>query len=409
VTTLRRRGAGAACIALLMVAMGGCGGEPPVARPPVRPPKPASSIVRPVPFPFGTDTVAPAVTSDADGAVLVSWIDRRAHALNIARWRDGRWFQPRTIARGDLAVSKANAPALFAAHGVTVAEWIEHNGKGTAIRVSLSNDGAASWSEPVTPHPNIESQFGFVSFAVEPDGGIGVVWLDGRNLEGGREGAGDMELRYAKIDEAGNMTSDQLLDPRVCDCCQTTIASTANGPVVLYRDRSADEIRDISVILKSGDGWTKPKPLRRDGWHIRGCPVNGPRADAAGLNVVAAWYSAANDQPRVNVAFSRDGGATFADPIRVDGGHPAGHVDVALLADGSAVVTWIENQEGNASIQATRVRRDRGRGSSVQVARVPAASSAGFPRIAISKDNIVVAWSGDPAGVRLALLHIPDL
>jgi hypothetical protein len=111
----------------------------------------------------------------------------------------------------------------------------------------------------------------------------------------------------------------------------------------------------------------------------------------------------------VTVAFSRDGGASFGEPIRVDGGHPAGHVDVALLADGSAVVTWVEQQKAGASIEAIRVRSDRTRGAGVRVAQIASASAAGFPRIAISKDNVMVAWTGDPAGVQLALLHIPDL
>lgn len=403
----RRRSAGAALF-LVILAMSGCGR--PAAPPPVQRPKPAAKhIVRPLPFPFGSDTVAPAITSDADDAVLVSWIDRRAHALNVARWRDGRWFQPRTIARGDLAFNKANAPALLASRAGTVAEWTEVNGSGTAVRISRSNDGAASWTEPVTPHPSVEAEFGFVSFAAEADGTFGAVWLDGRELAGKAEGSGDTQLRYAKIDGEGNITNEELLDPRVCDCCQTTMANTSNGPVVLYRDRSADEIRDIAVVRRAGERWTKPKPLHREGWRITGCPVNGPSADAAGRNVVAAWYSASNGQPRVQVAFSRDEGATFENPIRVDGAPAAGHVDVAMLADGSAVVIWIEGAGDAAAIRAMRVRRDGTRGASVEVARVASASAAGFPRIAISKDNVVVAWSGDPAGVQLALLHIPDL
>ncbi|MGZ7030687.1 MAG: hypothetical protein ACXVIJ_01835, partial [Thermoanaerobaculia bacterium] len=345
---------------LATAALLGCGAEHKVATTPVAPvPPPPKRTVRPVAFPFGDDGLAPAVSADGEGGVLVGWLDRRTRSLDVARWRDGRWFQPRTIARGDLAMNKANAPALLAANGSVVAEWIEQRGEGTVVRISRSNDGAMSWTTPVTPNSDVPSENGFLSFAAEPGGSVGAVWLDGRKLEGGREGAGDMELRYAEVDADGKIANDRLLDPRVCDCCQTSIAMTSNGPIVVYRDRSAEEIRDISVVRRTGDEWTKPKTLHRDGWHISGCPVNGPRTDAAGLNVVAAWYSAANREQRVEVAFSRDGGATFEEPVRVGGSRAAGHVDVVMLADGSAIVTWIEQGDGSASIEAARVGRDR--------------------------------------------------
>ena len=35
------------------------------------------------------------------------------------------------------------------------------------------------------------------------------------------------------------------IDARVCDCCQTDAAMTSEGAVLIYRDRSDDEIRDL--------------------------------------------------------------------------------------------------------------------------------------------------------------------
>jgi len=45
------------------------------------------------------------------------------------------------------------------------------------------------------------------------------------------------------------------LDTRVCECCQTSVAMTAEGPVVVYGDCSEaeKEIRDISIVRLEGN------------------------------------------------------------------------------------------------------------------------------------------------------------
>ena len=48
------------------------------------------------------------------------------------------------------------------------------------------------------------------------------------------------------------------------------------GPVAVYRDRSPEEIRDISVVRLVDGVWTEPAPVHADNWMIEGCPVNGP-------------------------------------------------------------------------------------------------------------------------------------
>jgi hypothetical protein len=254
----------------------------------------------------------------------------------------------------------------------------------------------------------VASEFGFVSLLPGADRSLHLVWLDGGKLPHGAEGEGEMALHGATIDAAGKLVDEVALDPRVCDCCQTALAMTDDGPIVAYRDRSADEIRDISVIRWTAGGWSAPKQLHPDGWRIAACPVNGPQLDAAGKNVVAAWYTGAADAPRVNVAFSSDSGATFGKPVDIDDGHPAGHVDVALLGDGSAVVTWIEMTAGAARIEARRVMPDRTRGNAVIVAEVSSGGAAGFPRLAVSKENVAVVWNGggtEPS-VRMAAIQL---
>jgi hypothetical protein len=126
-----------------------------------------------------------------------------------------------------------------------------------------------------------------------------------------------MTLRYAAIDAEGHVSDEALLDERVCECRQTSAALTSGGPVVVYRDRSGTEVRDIYIVRQQGGGWSAPRPVYADNWEINGCPVNGPSVAADGRRVAVAWYTGAGDTPRVKVAFSEDAGATFGGPVAV--------------------------------------------------------------------------------------------
>jgi hypothetical protein len=184
---------------------------------------------------------------------------------------------------------------------------------------------------------------------------------------------------------------------------------TSRGPVVVYRDRSENEIRDIMLIRRDSAGWTAPRAVHADGWRVDYCPVNGPAVAARDTLVVTAWFTAPNDSPVVRVAFSYDAGDTFSVPVRVDDGDPVGRVDVALLADGSAAVLWLERMghEG-AEVRVRRVSRDGQRGEAAVVGGTSAARASGFPRMAMSNDAILFAWTqpGDSSRVHTARVKL---
>lgn len=315
---------------------------------------------------------------------VISFIDEEAKAFRFVRYEDGKFSEPRTIATdASMLINRADFPSVEVNGNELVAAWSTRKEHGTVVHVAKSTDGGATWLQPRTPHPDVVSQFGFVALA-----GDDFVYLDGRKLEGGMEGNGDMELR------AGDGTA---LDPRVCDCCQTAMAMTSDGPVAAYRDRSAEEIRDISIVRRTAGGWTPPKTLHADGWKIMGCPVNGPALDAIGKRVAAAWFTGANNQPRVYVAFSEDAGATFGKPILVGSVNVAGRVDVVLLEDGDAVVTFASQSGGKAVLQWQAVNADGTRTGGGTAGPV-----SGFPRAARWGENVAIVWStGDEARLNI--------
>jgi hypothetical protein len=243
------------------------------------------------------------------------------------------------------------------------------------------------------------------------DDGIGMVWFDGRYTgggegHGGAEERGAMTLRYRSFAADGTPGPEVEMDHRTCDCCQTDAAMAAQGPVVVYRDRSDEEIRDIYISRMVDGEWTEGVAVHDDGWVMPACPVNGPGVDARDEDVVVAWFSAGQSVPRSLVAFSSDGGATFGPPVRFDEGNPVGRVDVRLLKDGSALVTWLENSSRESG--QILARRITAAGELLEVHEVVQTSpgrNSGFPRMALdSEGRAVFTWTetGDTGGVRMS-------
>ena len=392
------------------------------------------SDLRGLPSPAAAGSVTPYLSPGRDGTVLLSWQEPEGsgHAVRMARLDGPVWSEPRTIATGDdFFVNWADFPSVVEMpDGSLAAHWLQREGPDTyayGVRIARSSDGGESWSSPLTPHlDGTLTEHGFVSLFPTPDGSLAAVWLDGRDFaraaaenaersdasveaEEADSGAhtddsaaseprdADMSIRYAEIDEAGKIQAETLLDSRTCDCCQTSAALTSAGPIIVYRDRSEAEIRDISVVRRLDGRWTAPAVLHRDGWHIPACPVNGPAASARGDRLAVAWYTAAEDEPRVFVAFSEDDGASFGEAFRVDEGEPLGRVDIALLPDGSALVLWLEIAEEGARVTARRIRADGARSRAETVALTDVSRSSGFPRIVLRGTEVVLAWT-DTAG-----------
>ncbi|MGH7476336.1 MAG: hypothetical protein ACRELD_08605 [Longimicrobiales bacterium] len=351
--------------------------------------------------------------SRASAGVLMSWLEpvEGGHALKFAILRDSVWSGPRLIAEGtNWFVNWADFPSIIELpDGSLAAHWLERSGRqpyAYDVRISFSADGE-SWTRPTMPHTDgTLTEHGFVSLFPWA-GRLGAVWLDGRETGGGHGHAGAMTLRFGTLDRSGVVSDEALLDARVCDCCQTAVAQTSSGPVVAYRDRSADEIRDISVTRLVAGAWTPPQTVHADNWEIAACPVNGPAIAAAGERVAVAWFTGAQDSARVRLAFSDDAGATFGAPVRIDGGDPAGRVDVLLLEDGSAVVSWLEHTDSGAEVRVRHVSRS-GLGDPVTVARSSGERASGFPRMVRDGAGLVFAWTrpGDPAEVRTARLPL---
>ncbi len=353
-----------------------------------------------------TDSVSaePYLFTDKKGTVYFSWIEKTkgTSSLKYSVLAEEKWSKPTIISSGDnWFVNWADYPMLASdGSGNMIAHFLEKSEKGKYtydVKLVTSANGGNVWSTPtILNEDGKKAEHGFLSL-VPYGNNFFVAWLDGRNAakegEGGHSDGhhGQMTLRAAIIDTAGKKSAEWELDNRVCDCCQTTAAITANGPVVIYRDRSESEIRDISIVRFINGQWTEPTTIFPDNWKIAGCPVNGPRVDAMGNNLAVVRFTSPDKKGQVSVIFSHDGGASFGTPIRVDEGETIGRVDIILLDDKTAMVSWMEGD----AIKAAKIHADGTKEPSITIASSSQSRSSGFPQMTKSGNSILFAWTDE--------------
>jgi len=373
-----------------------------------------SATLTDVPSPAAAGSSAPRLALTPDGTPVMSWLEPAAEngfSLQFARFEGTAWSPPRQVAHGtNWFINWADFPSVVPLSATAwSAHWLVRSGPAPYaydVALSHSTDAGTSWSTPAAPHRDgTHTEHGFVSL-FPWQGGLGAVWLDGRNT--GREG-GPMSLRFARFDHSGALLADGVIDERVCDCCMTGVAVADSGPVVVYRDRSNEEIRDIMVRRHDGTAWTAPKPMGNDHWEIPGCPVNGPAITARGDQVAVAWYTAPDRQARIQLARSRDGARTFSTPVVIDAGNVSGRVDVVLLDDGNALVSWIgTTPAGTGQVRIRAVPAGGLPGPIRVIAEIEASRAAGFPKMIPAGDALLFAWTepGPASQVHTALLPL---
>jgi hypothetical protein len=317
-----------------------------------------------------------------------------------------RWF-----------VNWADFPSVVPLRESVVAHWLvlkPDERYAYDIVYALSHDEGVTWSEPAVLNVDTGiAEHGFVSF-FDWGNDIGAVWLDGRRLAAltldelfELEEPVGMALRYARFDNAGVVTDRGEIDELVCDCCQTDAVTTADGPLIIYRDRTTNEVRDIAVRrapdagARTGTlsaGWSDPVVLGPDGWVIDGCPVNGPALAVSGRFVVAAWFTAAEQRPRIRFARSRDGGASFGPALTVAEAGALGQVDVAVTSDGTAWLSAWHKAADGMELRVYRIAADTAEIESRVVATSDSSLPTDVPQMALAGDRLVFAWSqlGNP-------------
>ena len=329
-----------------------------------------------------------------------SWVSRKdsMDVLNYSMLKDGNWQEATPIIEGnDWFTNWADFPAIAEQNGNILTNFLQKSADGTYtydVKLNLYNSEEKKWKKNFILHNDgTQSEHGFVSIQPTDEDDFFVTWLDGRETVGKGHGGGQMTLRGAFVDVNGVISGDTLLDDRICDCCQTSAAWTSNGPIVAYRDRSEEEIRDISVIRAFDGQWQKPITVGKDNWKIAGCPVNGPSIDALDQTVAIAWFTGAKEEGDVMVAFSKDSGESFTDSYRVDSGSATGRVDIVMLTDKEAALVWMQPKGEDEVIYLMKINDHGYTGTPMVISKTSPERASGFPQLERVGDTLFLAWT----------------
>ena len=366
-----------------------------------------------------SDSIAggqPSVVIEKDRGYVVTWQQSDGSSSSL-RWMtfdlEGERTAEGVISRGDdWFVNWADTPALAVLdNGDWVAFWLKRHDsespEGYDIKLVRSKDRGRTWSLPVSPHRDgTNTQHGFVSLIPDGEDRVLIVWLDGRlaavsatpivaNNPHNHDLAA-MTLRSAVINGDNEIIKESLIDSQTCSCCQTDLARFGNMTLLAYRDRSKDEIRDISISRRIADHqWSEPEPVHEDGWRIEGCPVNGPALAINGARSLVFWPTVVDDSMELRYKiFAADSSPVKESKVRVlaSAKPPSGRVDAVPWRDGFLLI-WVSRAQDSPSIDMATIDAS-GNATLAPPFIEPRlrGRATGFPRIAGDGTRGLVVW-----------------
>ncbi len=359
-------------------------------------------VIEEISFLYDKSNAQPSLVSN-NGDLSLTWIssDQDMNAnLNFRKFIDDKWTDSKTFANGsDWFINWADFPTHAISGDRILTSYLKKSASGKYTYDVFLNlrdlSGNKIKEDFILNTDGFKAEHGFVSIVAKDKEGFFVTWLDGRNtvekdLEGNPK---PMTIRFAEITNAGDIINETELDSNVCDCCQTSITHTDKGPLVVYRDRSEKEVRDIYMTRNINDVWEAPIPIHNDGWVIYGCPVNGPKVVSYENNLAVSWFTVSDAKPTVNLSFSKFYGASFDEPIKINDHNAIGRVDVAFLNEKEVIVSYMEGDDDGTYLRIKKVSLDGKVSEPITISRIDGGRSTGVPQLEIFNDEIFIVWT----------------
>jgi hypothetical protein len=333
----------------------------------------------------------------------------------------------------------ALTPRSGTAPAITIV-WTGKGTDGTRLFSSRSVDGGRTFTTPsiLAATANARGNRGWESIAPTGDGGVAAVWLDHRDtaVEGGaadhahhahpamqRQAAGGQRGDPVERAQLSKLWFGRLDDPArakpvaagVCYCCKTAIATGPRGEIdAAWRHVYPGGQRDIAFTVSKDGGRTFADPVRisADKWALDGCPENGPAlaVDPQG-RIHIAWPTLITESGREMLALfysASTDGRTFSARQRIPTTTAAAyHPQIAVQRDGGVIVAWDELTNGTRRVRFARATAAARGGLDFSRVQLPGSDEGSYPTVVDTSAGPLAVWSRTRSP--LIVVNLPEL
>ena len=349
----------------------------------------------------------PALQFDQTGHLHLAWFDQQGETRAL---RTVQLTAEKSVSATPTQVNPPSSEpdSLHQAPGLTIGPhqevfitWARADKHPAAefaadVMLSVSHDRGATFEPPrLVNDDGAPINHSFESLHAGADGIVSITWLDNRNKE--KSGAG---IHFARSRDGGQtIEKNRTMDGMACPCCRPMVTAAPDSSLwVAWRKTFAGNVRDIVVAhsTDAGQTFSAPTLVHKDGWVFPACPHRGPSIgfDRTG-RVYIAWYTeGADEQPRLFVATSDDGGKTFSTPVSLHTSTTSvpDQLRMAVHPDGVVIAVW-EEITGVRKRTVMRISLDRGR-SFGPLQTLSDGAKAEYPTVAIHADgSVAISWT----------------
>ena len=373
----------------------------------------------------GRSNATPSVAADGAVVTIVWGASTPAGATDVfaAVSRDGgRTFGPPVRVNdvdGEARLNGEQPPRVAMRGSAVTVVWTAKGINGTRLVQSRSDDGGRTFAKATSvPGGDAAGNRGWENAVADRNGRVYAVWLDHRELApqdgavaashhdhaAAASGSKPDGVAMAQRSKLYLGSVDGAVPPRpvtggVCYCCKTAIAAGADGVVfAAWRHVYPGNIRDIAFTTSRDGGRTFAPPVRvsEDKWVLEGCPDDGPAMAVDAKNRVhIVWPTLIGEgsaEPTIALFYAMSiDGTRFTPRRRLPTEGMPHHPQIAVGADGSMTIAWDEGANGKRRAAIGRTTVDAG--AATPVARTVIGEAGVYPVVAAAGDATIVAWT----------------